>query len=298
MMCSSASLQVCLDAGEATGHPVPLGRGARARPAAGRAVRQLPPPRRRRHPLGLRPAAVRPAHLPAGHPAAGHDGRRPRAALGPPGHGGAGDLPAPRRRVVGRAGGAHLRGLDRGRRRAASLPVPTTDDLDYHLSTMFPPVRPRGYLEIRYLDAQPGDDLGPPVRAASALSLSSPRAGRRGAGGHRTGAGPVARGGPARSARTRGSAPRQPRVVDLGCAAVADLDLAPATVPPCSAACPSWSPPRAGGARHDHHSPAARADSRAAASPRRRGAHAQPRAQHRAHRRGRRRRPGRASTRR
>jgi glutamate--cysteine ligase len=33
---------------------------------------------------------------------------------------------------------------------------PTIDDLDYHLSTMFPPVRPRGYLEVRYLDAQPG----------------------------------------------------------------------------------------------------------------------------------------------
>ncbi|MFC0006433.1 ergothioneine biosynthesis glutamate--cysteine ligase EgtA [Micromonospora siamensis] len=35
---------------------------------------------------------------------------------------------------------------------------PTTDDLDYHVSTLFPPVRPRGYLEIRYLDAQPDRD--------------------------------------------------------------------------------------------------------------------------------------------
>ena len=33
---------------------------------------------------------------------------------------------------------------------------PTFDDLDYHLSTLFPPVRPKGYLEIRYLDAQTG----------------------------------------------------------------------------------------------------------------------------------------------
>jgi glutamate--cysteine ligase len=32
---------------------------------------------------------------------------------------------------------------------------PTADDLDYHLSTLFPPVRPRGYLEIRFLDAVP-----------------------------------------------------------------------------------------------------------------------------------------------
>jgi len=33
---------------------------------------------------------------------------------------------------------------------------PTIDDLDYHLTTLFPPVRPKGYLEIRYLDAQAG----------------------------------------------------------------------------------------------------------------------------------------------
>jgi glutamate--cysteine ligase len=32
---------------------------------------------------------------------------------------------------------------------------PTSDDLDYHLSLMFPPVRPRGYIEIRYLDTPP-----------------------------------------------------------------------------------------------------------------------------------------------
>jgi glutamate--cysteine ligase len=34
--------------------------------------------------------------------------------------------------------------------------TPTLDDLDYHLTTLFPPVRPRGYLEIRYLDMQAG----------------------------------------------------------------------------------------------------------------------------------------------
>lgn len=32
---------------------------------------------------------------------------------------------------------------------------PTTDDLDYHLSTLFPPVRARGWFEVRYLDALP-----------------------------------------------------------------------------------------------------------------------------------------------
>jgi glutamate--cysteine ligase len=32
---------------------------------------------------------------------------------------------------------------------------PTIADLDYHLTTLFPPVRPRGYLELRFLDASP-----------------------------------------------------------------------------------------------------------------------------------------------
>jgi glutamate--cysteine ligase len=32
---------------------------------------------------------------------------------------------------------------------------PTHDDLDYHLTTLFPPVRPRRWLEIRYLDSLP-----------------------------------------------------------------------------------------------------------------------------------------------
>ncbi|MFF4836183.1 ergothioneine biosynthesis glutamate--cysteine ligase EgtA [Streptomyces sp. NPDC001315] len=35
---------------------------------------------------------------------------------------------------------------------------PTRADLDYHVTTLFPPVRPRGHLELRMIDAQPGDD--------------------------------------------------------------------------------------------------------------------------------------------
>ncbi|MCJ0875104.1 ergothioneine biosynthesis glutamate--cysteine ligase EgtA [Streptomyces sp. AP-93] len=35
---------------------------------------------------------------------------------------------------------------------------PTAGDLDYHLTTLFPPVRPRGHLELRMIDAQPGED--------------------------------------------------------------------------------------------------------------------------------------------
>jgi glutamate--cysteine ligase len=39
---------------------------------------------------------------------------------------------------------------------------PTEADLDYHLTTLFPPVRPRGFLEIRYLDSVP-DSVWPAV---------------------------------------------------------------------------------------------------------------------------------------
>lgn len=50
---------------------------------------------------------------------------------------------------------------------------PTYDDLEYHLSTLFPPVRPRGYLEVRYLDTQQGDGWIPPTLLLIAL-MSDP----------------------------------------------------------------------------------------------------------------------------
>ena len=50
---------------------------------------------------------------------------------------------------------------------------PTYGDLEYHLSTLFPPVRPRGYLEVRYLDAQAGDGWIAPTLLLSAL-MSDP----------------------------------------------------------------------------------------------------------------------------
>jgi glutamate--cysteine ligase len=53
---------------------------------------------------------------------------------------------------------------------AGALPAPpTTDDLDYHLGTLFPPIRPRGYLELRFLDAQPADEWFAPVAVVAAL---------------------------------------------------------------------------------------------------------------------------------
>ncbi|WP_433385305.1 ergothioneine biosynthesis glutamate--cysteine ligase EgtA [Actinoplanes sp. CA-142083] len=53
---------------------------------------------------------------------------------------------------------------------AGALPdAPTAGDVEYHLSTLFPPVRPRGYLEVRYLDAQPGGEWFAPVAVLTAL---------------------------------------------------------------------------------------------------------------------------------
>ncbi|MBX7266648.1 ergothioneine biosynthesis glutamate--cysteine ligase EgtA [Micromonospora sp. Llam7] len=64
---------------------------------------------------------------------------------------------------------------------------PGVDDLEYHVSTLFPPVRPRGYLELRYLDAQPGRDwilppallgalLSGPDTVAAAMAVTAPAA--------------------------------------------------------------------------------------------------------------------------
>ena len=53
--------------------------------------------------------------------------------------------------------------------RGAIGPPPTADDLTYHLSTLFPPVRPRGHLELRVIDAQPGDGWIVPTALVSAL---------------------------------------------------------------------------------------------------------------------------------
>ncbi|WP_414943660.1 glutamate-cysteine ligase family protein [Amycolatopsis sp. cmx-11-32] len=56
-----------------------------------------------------------------------------------------------------------------GRGEGAGLGKPTEDDLAYHLTTFFTPVRPQGYLEIRYLDAQPAARWLHPVALLAAL---------------------------------------------------------------------------------------------------------------------------------
>jgi glutamate--cysteine ligase len=45
----------------------------------------------------------------------------------------------------------------------------TREDLDYHLSTLFPPVRARGWLELRMIDAQPGDGWVVPALLTTVL---------------------------------------------------------------------------------------------------------------------------------
>ena len=50
---------------------------------------------------------------------------------------------------------------------------PSYDDLDYHLSTLFPPVRPRGSVEVRSLDAQPAGMWHHPLLMLSALLSSA-----------------------------------------------------------------------------------------------------------------------------
>jgi glutamate--cysteine ligase len=54
---------------------------------------------------------------------------------------------------------------------------PATGDLELHLTTLFPPVRPRGWFEVRYVDAQPLDWWPVPMAVLSAL-VDDPAAGR------------------------------------------------------------------------------------------------------------------------
>lgn len=75
--------------------------------------------------------------------------------------------------------GLSFRGwLRHGRAAIPDRPPPTLDDLAYHLTTLFPPVRARGHLEVRYLDAQPGCWWIVPTAVLAAV-LDDPRAADR-----------------------------------------------------------------------------------------------------------------------
>jgi glutamate--cysteine ligase len=67
------------------------------------------------------------------------------------------------------AGLTFRRWLRDGTRAVPDAPQPTLSDLRYHLTTLFPPVRARGHLEVRYLDAQPGRWWRVPAAALTAI---------------------------------------------------------------------------------------------------------------------------------
>ncbi|MDQ1628619.1 MAG: glutamate--cysteine ligase [Actinomycetota bacterium] len=68
--------------------------------------------------------------------------------------------------------GMTLRGWVRGE---TTAPPPTYDDVAYHLSTLFPPVRPHAWLELRMIDALP-DRLWPVAGAVTTALVDDPRA--------------------------------------------------------------------------------------------------------------------------
>jgi glutamate--cysteine ligase len=165
MMCSTAGLQVCLDAGtpddlplrwrtvHAVGPPL-LALFANSREHAGRDTGLASA--RMAAWWGMDPRLTHPPGGPPDDPAAGWA----RYALDAPllavrRHGGRWDPPP---------------GVTLADWAAGALPEPlTTGDVDYHLSLLFPPVRPRGYLEVRYLDSQPGEEWIAPVAVLAAL---------------------------------------------------------------------------------------------------------------------------------
>ncbi|MEU8518687.1 ergothioneine biosynthesis glutamate--cysteine ligase EgtA [Streptomyces sp. NPDC048577] len=169
MMCDSASVQICLDAG--TEEPGPLGYHRRWRLA---------------HLLGAVMVAAfanSPVHL--GRPTGWRSTRQalwtdldPNRALAPRQDGdpraawAAHVLDTPVMCVRSPEGPWQVpEGLTfRKWLRGGGPYPPGEDDLRYHLTTLFPPVRPRGHLELRMVDAQPGTDGWiVPVAVATAL---------------------------------------------------------------------------------------------------------------------------------
>jgi glutamate--cysteine ligase len=109
------------------------------------------------------------------------------------------------------------------------LRPPTLADVDYHMTTLFPPVRPRGWLELRMIDTQHGDEWL--VAAAVATVLFDDR---RAAETAWAATEPLAGGGPGplpgdeqweRAARLALSAPEL-RKAALTCFAAAEQALA------------------------------------------------------------------------
>ncbi|MEU9190362.1 ergothioneine biosynthesis glutamate--cysteine ligase EgtA [Streptomyces sp. NPDC048484] len=173
MMCSSASVQVCLDAGYEEPGPLGLGRRwwlahhlgavlvgafahspmAQGRPTGWRSTRQslwaaMDPGRTSAPSLDGDPRAAWARHV-LDAPV-----MCVRAPSGP------WDVPE----------GLSFRAWTR------SDTPPGPEDLTYHQTTLFPPVRPRGHLELRMIDAQPGDDGWIVPLAVTAALFDDPEA--------------------------------------------------------------------------------------------------------------------------
>lgn len=164
MMCSTAGVQVCLDAGEESGiadrwaalhelGPVLCALFGNSSQLSGRHTPWVSA--RQRALFGTDPPRMRPAAASA-DPAHSWARRALDASV-----------------ICVRAPGDNWRperSVSFADWIAGALPrPPTVADLDYHLSTMFPPVRPRGYLEVRYLDTQPGAGWVRPVVLLASL---------------------------------------------------------------------------------------------------------------------------------
>jgi glutamate--cysteine ligase len=174
MMCGTASVQVCLDAGDESA-------GAAGYRRRWRLVHAIGPvlvaafansPLRAGRPTGWRSSRQQVwSHMDPGRTRPPPIDQDPRAAWTRYAldaqvmcirNEGSGDWSAP----PGLTFRDWVRGgaMDSGRLRR-----PTVGDLDYHLSTLFPPVRPHGHLELRMIDAQPRDGWIVPLAVTTAL---------------------------------------------------------------------------------------------------------------------------------
>ena len=178
MMCGTASVQVCLDAGDDSGAPTGYSYRWRLLHAVGPVLVAAfaNSPLRDGRPTGWRSSRQQVwAHMDADRTRPPRvNGTDPRSAWA------AYALDAQVMCVPSDSpdwtapAGLTFRDWLRG---SAAEPRPAgPDDIDYHLSTLFPPVRPRGHLEIRMIDAQPGDGWIVPLAVTTAL-LSDGRAG-------------------------------------------------------------------------------------------------------------------------
>lgn len=157
MMCSSASIQVCLDAGEE--EPGTLGHGRRWQlahllGAVLMAAFANSPAQEGRYTGWRSTRQAVWAALDDVRPMSPVLDKEPRAAWA------AHALDAPVMCVRRTEGAWELpAGLTFRQWLSSRSPrPPTREDLDYHLTTLFPPTRPRGHLELRMIDAQSGDD--------------------------------------------------------------------------------------------------------------------------------------------